>query len=91
MILSNDQIFLSDADYSERVVRRTLYWYSKYSEWTLEKRDGGYVVSVSNFNPDNVAHFSRLLNDQVLREKIDSRTGHLREKIIQKVLSDLSR
>lgn len=73
----------------EVVIRKALYWLGKECDWVLDKTDTSWVVkydSGKNLEP----LISRLINDQILRDNIDRNTGHLREKIIHKVLSDIA-
>ena len=73
----------------ELIIRKALYWLSKECEWVLEETDASWVVKYDS--KDNLKPLiSRLINDQILRNDIDRNTGHLREKIIHKVLSDIS-
>lgn len=73
----------------EMIIRKALYWLSKDCDWVLEKTDTSWVVKYdSEVNLEPL--ISRLINDQILRDNIDRNTGHLREKIIHKVLSDIA-
>jgi His-Xaa-Ser system protein HxsD len=73
----------------EIVLRKALYWLSKECDWVLDKTDTSWVVKYES--EDNLEPLiNRLINDQILRNDIDRNTGHLREKIIHKVLSDIS-
>ena len=73
----------------ELIIRKALYWLSKECDWVLEETDVSWVVKYDS--KDNLKPLiSRLINDQILRNDIDRNTGHLREKIIHKVLSDIS-
>ena len=73
----------------EMVIRKALYWLSKECDWVLEKTDTSWVVKYES--EDNLEPLiNRLINDQILRNRIDKNTGHLREKIIHKVLSDIT-
>ena len=73
----------------ELIIRKALYWLSKECEWVLEETDVSWVVKYDS--KDNLKSLiSRLINDQILRDNIDRNTGHLREKIIHKVLSDIA-
>jgi len=82
---------LKKSEYSEMVVRKALYWMSDIAEWTLNSDDNYWLI---DFNTANLsatkAKFSRLLNDQILREKMDLETDHVRRAIISKVLSDIN-
>ena len=73
----------------ELIIRKALYWLSKECEWVLQETGTGWLVKYdSNDNLEPL--ISRLINDQILRNNIDKNTGHLREKIIHKVLSDIA-
>lgn len=73
----------------ELIIRKALYWLSKECEWVLDETDMNWIVkydSEENLEP----LINRLINDQILRNNIDRNTKHLREKIIHKVLLDIS-
>ena len=73
----------------EIIIRKALYGLSRDCEWVLDKTDTSWVVKYDS--EDNLEPLiSRLINDQILRDNIDKNTGHLREKIILKVLSDIA-
>jgi His-Xaa-Ser system protein HxsD len=82
------EIFKKDK-YDEQLIRRALYWLSAHCEWTLDEDENSWLV---HYDGDTelrtVLH--RLVNDQILRQKIDRSTANLRERIIRKVFKELS-
>jgi len=83
------KIPLSKDTYTENVIRKSLYWMSGTTDWTLDENENTWYVELESDKEDNIKKFNRLLNDQVLREKIDSETGMIRRSIIRKVLKSL--
>lgn len=82
-------ICLPKEKFSENVVRKALYWFSQYCLWQLKERDTEWLIYIENEMVDSKFHFDRLLNDQLLREKIDIQTADLRRSIVRKVLSGI--
>ena len=80
--------------YSELVIRKALYWLSLEVTWKIEDQPGGWVVTFDCDDDKSTFlqnKFMRLLNDYLLREKLDSDTDKLKAAIIQKSLMDLSK
>ena len=67
---------------SETVLRKALYWCSPFGAWTLQNNKDSWVINVTDPSPEFEFNLHRHINDFVLREKIDSETGSLRQKII---------
>ena len=83
------KVLIKKTTCKELILRKALYWLSKECEWVLDTTDTNWVVKYDS--KDNLEPLiSRLINDQILRNNIDKNTGHLREKIIHKVLSDIA-
>lgn len=72
--------------YSEWVIRNTLYWISPVSSWKLKENISSWTISFENDSPECLYEFERLLNDYALREKLQQKTGALRDSIVHKVL-----
>lgn len=88
----HSSIRLSKSSYSEQSVRKALYWLSEHYRWKLDE-DGDswnidFIVEEKEFDVCK-SEFDRLLNDFVLREKLDKNTKHLRQKIIASSLKRL--
>ena len=83
-----DTIRLSKVCYSELVVRKALYWWSEHSDWELDFDEESWIITFSTNNniSESKPHFYRILNDFVLREKLDEQTQHLRLKIVKSAL-----
>ncbi len=85
------KITLQKSNYSETVLRKSLYWLSSDAEWILEGNSENWVIVITN-NKNNIdieSKFHRLVNDQILREIISIKSKGSRENIISKVLQDI--
>jgi His-Xaa-Ser system protein HxsD len=81
-------IKLKKDKFSENVVRKSLYWLSEKCKWRLNESHDSWEVIFEN-SPDGEEHsfeLHRLLNDFLLREKLDIETGDLRKKIVSSSL-----
>ena len=87
-MIDKTKIVLPKADYSETVVRKTLYWMSEVCHWQLDSVDEDWVVYLDAGN-DGLGEFHRILNDFILREKLDVETKNLRMEIINAALTRL--
>ena len=79
---------------SENVLRQSLYWLSSKCDWGLEETKEAWEIHLNCKESEiekNISFLNRLINDFKLREEIDSKTLNLRQKIITKVLMDLSK
>ena len=77
--------------YSETVVRKSLYWCDPSISWTLEAREGHWVVSVEQPAPTFETTLHKILNDFLLRERLDAQTRSLREELIKASLHAVMR
>lgn len=76
-------IRLSQDNYSEAVLRKSLYWSDPDTSWMLGVHEGFWVISVEEPVQSFEATLHRYLNDFLLREKLDVRTRSLREDLIK--------
>ena len=87
------KLLLQKQQYSELVLRKALYWLQPQYQWILEDNETEWVI-IANCHEEEFLNFqselNRLLNDYVLREKVDSNTEELKLAIIRKALKDLS-
>ena len=79
----------SKKNYSEWVIRNSLYWFSNYSKWSLEESEEFWSVSIQEDEESAIQELDRLINDYLLREKIMKKTECVREKIALKVLQSI--
>tara|TARA_B100000809_G_C14908116_1_gene448795 strand:+ start:235 stop:507 length:273 start_codon:yes stop_codon:yes gene_type:complete len=79
----------SKKNYSEWVIRNSLYWFSNYSKWSLEESEEFWSVSIQEDEESAIQELDRLINDYLLREKIMKKTEGVREKIALKVLQSI--
>ena len=79
----------SKKNYSEWVIRNSLYWLSNYGKWSLEESEEFWSVSIQEDEESAIQELDRLINDYLLREKIMKKTEGVREKIALKVLQSI--
>ncbi len=79
----------SKKNYSEWVIRNSLYWFSNHSKWSLEESEEFWSVSIQEDEESAIQELDRLINDYLLREKIMKKTEGVREKIALKVLQSI--
>ncbi|SVC10012.1 uncharacterized protein METZ01_LOCUS262866 [marine metagenome] len=79
----------SKKNYSEWVIRNSLYWFSNYNKWSLEESEEFWSVSIQEDEESAIQELDRLINDYLLREKIMKKTEGVREKIALKVLQSI--
>ncbi|UJQ25293.1 His-Xaa-Ser system protein HxsD [Pantoea agglomerans] len=76
-------------EWSEWIVRNSLYWMSNVARWKLDEDDEHWLVSFEDWNDEVEFEFERLLNDYKLREKLQAYTGQVRTSIIDYVLRSI--
>ncbi len=85
-------IFLNKSIYSERVVRKSLYWISEYCNWSFGVSQGAeWNIQIVNSKISFdllTSKLHQLLNDNILREEHDANTKELRKKVIKSVLEN---
>lgn len=90
----NYQFHYKKKNYSEEVIRRALYWLSRDCEWLLDDADEDWKIEIITDENDDEkqikAELDRLINDYVLREKIDKKTKSMRFKIVHAALSRIA-
>ena len=79
----------SKKNYSEWVIRNSLYWFSNHSKWSLEESEETWSISIQEDEENAIQELDRLINDYLLREKIMEKTEGVREKIALKVLQSI--
>ena len=79
----------SKKNYSEWVIRNSLYWFSNHSKWSLEESEETWSISIQEDEENAIQELDRLINDYLLREKIMKKTEGVREKIALKVLQSI--
>lgn len=72
--------------YSEWVIRNSLYWITPLTQWKLREDLSYWAIFFESGSPECLYEFERLLNDYTLREKLQHKTGMLRDSIVHKVL-----
>ena len=80
---------LQKDQFSEWVIRNTLYWMTPVSSWKLEENISSWIIFFETSSPECEFEFERLVNDFSLREKLHHQTGQLRDAIVSKVLRSL--
>jgi len=76
-------------DFSEWVLRNSLYWMSAVVRWKLDENEEHWLVSFDHWNDEIEFEFERLLNDYKLRDKLQAHTGQVRASIIDNVLRSI--
>lgn len=84
---------LSKDNYTENVIRKSLYWMSEYTEWSMNENEKYWIIQF--FNHDTSSNrvesiFDRILNDFTLREILDKSTKNMRLKIVSAALNKLA-
>ncbi|TDQ17699.1 His-Xaa-Ser system protein HxsD [Raoultella sp. BIGb0149] len=77
---------LQKEQYSEWVIRNSLYWMTPLTQWKLKEGISSWTISFETDSPECEYEFERLLNDFILRETLQHKTGNLRDTIVQRVL-----
>lgn len=80
-----NKIIFSKLSYSEKVLRKALYWLSEDCCWELNETDDNWLVLVHEESEEmfNTAELNRLINDFKLRELLDIETKELRINLIK--------
>lgn len=76
-------------EYSEWVMRNSLYWISSYGRWKLTQDIDYWTISFETSSEEIQFEFERLLNDYSLREKLHAHTYQIRNSIIDNVLKSI--
>jgi His-Xaa-Ser system protein HxsD len=84
-----DKISLSKSNYSEWVIRNSLYWLTSVTDWQLSDSDSFWTISLMDNNERIVNHLHRLLNDYKLREIIANKTQRITDSIAVNVLTSI--
>lgn len=86
----NKIIFLKN-DYPEIIIRKTLYQFSRFTEWKLDENADNWIIffTIDKNLEKNQNIFNKYLNDNLLRYEIDKNTLFLREQIIKKSLEKI--
>jgi His-Xaa-Ser system protein HxsD len=84
-----DKISLSKSNYSEWVIRNSLYWLTSVTDWQLSDSDSVWTISLMDNNDQIVSQLHRLLNDYKLREIIANKTQRITDSIAVNVLTSI--
>lgn len=77
---------INEKEYSEWVVRNSLYWMSEVTKWKLNKSGDEFQIELLTDSDEIICRFHRLLNDFALRSQLLEKTANLRYDIIKKSL-----
>lgn len=83
------EINFRKSEYTEAVVRKSLYWASEICDWELRSEKEDWVL-ILHTDSGGLSNFHRILNDFILREKLDAQTKNLRIDIINAALKRLA-
>lgn len=82
-------IAVPKSQYSEAVIRKSVYWLSESCAWELADEEDAWVITLHADAPEHAATLHRLLNDFRLRESLDAATKGLRAQVIRAALQKL--
>ncbi len=86
-------IKLEKSNYSESVIRKSLYWLSEVSDWQLQEDSTSWDVMLNTISDEQkftiISELHRLMNDFILREKLDNDTLGMRNQIVVAALQGL--
>jgi His-Xaa-Ser system protein HxsD len=79
--------------YSELVLRKALYWLTEHCSWSLDADEVSWYVSFGDSELANQCEqrLDRLLNDFLLRERLDAATKCKRERIVASALDAIAK
>ncbi|OZG70866.1 His-Xaa-Ser system protein HxsD [Hahella sp. CCB-MM4] len=80
---------LQKSDYTEWVIRNTLYWLTPYSRWQLSDSSTHWIIQFESPSNDLFYELDKLLNDYTLRENVMEKTSTIREAITLNVLKSI--
>lgn len=89
---AGEKLRLAKQDIPEEVLRKTLYWVSEHCNWYLDQDESHWTVELLTTGDTCKtcrSEFDRLLNDFLLRDRLDRRTKNLRSRIIEEALRGL--
>ncbi|MGY8872398.1 MAG: His-Xaa-Ser system protein HxsD [Pseudomonadales bacterium] len=80
---------LEKSEYSEWVVRNSLYWLSSVTTWNMKSTETLWLIELGESDKAITQELDRLLNDYTLRESIMLKTGNVRDAIAVSVLEGI--
>jgi His-Xaa-Ser system protein HxsD len=80
---------LEKSEYSEWVVRNSLYWLSSVTTWKMKSTETLWLIELGESDKAITQELDRLLNDYTLRESIMLKTGNVRDAIAVSVLEGI--
>lgn len=80
---------LEKSEYSEWVVRNSLYWLSSVTTWNMKSTETLWLIELGESDKTITQELDRLLNDYTLRESIMLKTGSVRDAIAVSVLEGI--
>ena len=76
--------------YSESVIRKSLYWLSDEFSWELDEDEDAWIICFELDSQAAAYELNRLLNDFLLREQLDQQTGAERQAVILSALKRIA-
>lgn len=80
---------LQKEHYSEWVIRNSLFWMTPLTQWRLKDNISYWVNDFETDSPKCKYELERLLNDYILREELQHKTGNLRDTIVHRMLQSI--
>ncbi len=89
------QFSVTARDYSQTAILAAVKKQQVFADWRIEGQDGDKIVlsfgepSLSLTEDECVRRFRQQLDDEVLREKLESDFGHVRDMLVDAALSPI--
>ena len=89
------KLTITKDDYSQTAILAAVKKQQVFADWRIEGQDGGKIVlsfdepSLSLTEDECVRRFRQQLDDEVLREKLESDFGHVRDMLVDAALSPI--
>ena len=89
------QFSVTARDYSQTAILVAIKKQQVFADWRIERRDDDIIVlsfdrpSLSLTEDECVRRFRQQLDDEVLREKLESDFGHVRDMLVDAALSPI--
>ena len=89
------KLTITKDDYSQTAILAAVKKQQVFADWRIEGRDGDTIIlsfdrpSLSLTEEECVRRFRQQLDDEVLREKLESDFGHVRDMLVDAALSPI--
>ncbi len=89
------KLTITKDDYSQTAILAAVKKQQVFADWRIERRDDDIIVlsfdrpSLSLTEEECLQRFRQQLDDEVLREKLESDFGHVRDMLVDAALSPI--